>query len=237
MVCWPRSCPPARIHRMNSGFTLLEIIVAILIFSIVITAVFNSFRTISSNAEMLQREDVYYEMAHAALSQMVRDLESVYVTQPTTYKKPDFNSTPDPYRVLGEPSSTGGEPFSKLQFTSLDHIAINGDESSGVAQIVYYGHKTDENQFVLRRSDHIWPYEPFEENVNDPILCEKLKSLQFRYVDADGEVHEDWDSDSKERDYATPRAVEIKLEIGDPSGSISLGTIVTLPVYRDKISD
>jgi general secretion pathway protein J len=234
------SCRRLLSHRRvvtDSGFTLLEIIVAIFVFSILITAVFNSFRSISSGAETLQRGDAFYQSAHDALSQMVRDLESVYVTCPPKYKPPEFNSTPDPYRVSGELSSMAGEQFSKLQFTSFEHIAINGDKSKGISQIIYYSHRVATDQFVLRRSDHVWPYEPFKESGNDPILCEKLKSIQFKYYDAAGEIHDHWNSDSNDFDNTTPRAVEIKLKIGDESGSVSLGTIVALPVFRDKITD
>ena len=226
---------PSRAAVIESGFTLFEIIVAILIFSILITAVFSTFRSISSSADTLQREDAYYEAAHAALSRMLKDLESIYVTIPPLYQPPGFNATPDPYRVFSERSSTAGEEFSKLQFTSFEHIAINGDDSKGIAQIVYYAHRGRTDQFVLRRSDHIWPYKSFEESSNDPILCEKLKSIRFKFYDAAGESHDQWDSDTNDVDNATPRAVEIKLEIGDESGSVSLETRVVLPVYRDKI--
>lgn len=222
---------------IDSGFTLLEIIVAVFVFSILITAVFNSFRSISSSAEALKREDAYYQAAHAALSQILRDFESIYVTHPPGYQPPGFNAPPDPYRVFGEPSSKAGEQFPKLQFTSFGHIAINGDESKGIAQIVYYCHRIGTDQFVLRRSDHIWPFESVEENGNNPILCEKVRSLQFNYYDSAGETRDHWDSDSSDVDNATPRAIEIKLEIGDDRGSVSLGTIIALPVHRDKIAD
>lgn len=226
---------PRRLTVIESGFTLLEIIVAILIFSILITAVFTTFRSISSSADMLQRKDAYYQAAHAALSRMLKDFESIYVTTPPLYQPPGFNATPDPYRVAGERASMAGEEFSKLQFTSFEHIAINGDDSKGIAQIIYYAHRVGTDQFVLKRSDHIWPYKSFEESSNDPILCEKLKSIQFKFFDAAGESHDQWDSDSNDVEDATPRAIEIKLEIGDESGFISLETRVTLPVYRDKI--
>lgn len=222
---------------IQSGFTLLEIIVAIFIFSILITAVFHSFRSISSSAEALQREDAYYQAAHAALSQMKRDLESIYVTHPPGYQPPGFNAAPDPYRVRGEPSSTAGEQFSKLRFTSFEHISINGDEAKGIAQIVYYCHRIGTDSFVLRRSDHLWPFDEGEEDGNNPILCEKVKSIQFKYHDSAGEARDHWDSDSTDVDNATPRAIEIQLEIGDERGSVSLGTLIALPVYRDKIAE
>jgi general secretion pathway protein J len=227
---------PNPVKVIHSGFTLFEIIVALFIFSILITAVFKSFRSISSNAEALQREDAFYEMAQGALSQMIKDLESIYVTRLSTYKPPGLKGTHDPYRLLGDSSALAGEQFSKLQFSSFEHLAINGDETTGISQLIYYGHRVGANQFVLRRSDHIRPPELFKESGDDPVLCETLKSLKFRYYDAAGEIHDHWDSDASEFDNATPRAIEIQLEIGDESGSVFLGTLVALPAYRDKIA-
>lgn len=153
---------------------------------------------------MLQREDAFYQMAHGALAQMIKDLESVYVTRLSTYKPPGLKGTQDPYRVLGDASAMAGEQFSKLQFSSFEHVAINGDDTTGITQITYYGHKVGTNQFVLRRSDHLRPPETFKESGDDPILCETLKSLKFKYYDAAGEIHDHWDSDAAGFDNATP---------------------------------
>lgn len=203
-----------------------------MIFAILITAVLTSFRAILNSAQALQNDDAYYEMGQATLSRMIRDLQSVVVAPELTYKIPEFNDLSDPYRVLGERTALGGGDFSKLRFTSLEHLSFGGNEFAGISEITYYVQQIDTDMVVLKRSDRIWPFEPFEESALDPVLCENLKSMTLAYWDAEGNTNDTWDSDSNEHDYATPRAVEITLTLGDASHTVSLSTVVTLPVYR-----
>lgn len=224
------------VNRGVKGFTLLEIVVAILIFSMLITALFASFRDITSSAETLNRENAFYLAAHIALSRITRDLQSIYVSRSESYKLPGLNTLPDPYRMFSESSAMVGEKFSTLHFASFEHVAINGDVSQGISQIVYYCQKSRENGFILRRSDHAWPYEPFKENNDDPILCENIKSLRFKFQDGEGQTRDEWDSDAAAYHHSTPRAVEIQLEIGDDAGGVSVITVIRLPLYRENVS-
>jgi general secretion pathway protein J len=218
------------------GFTLLEILVAIFLFAILISAVFASFRAIHDSATALQQDDRYYETAQAALSRMQCDLESIFITVPARYKPPGFNEPADAYRVFGESTSSENRDFSTLRFTSLSHLPMNGDTNEGVAQIVYYVHQSEPNLFALRRADQLWPYETIETNHNNPILCENVQSLAFKFLNESGEYRDAWDSDSADYDYATPRAIEIVLTVGDDTHSLTMKTVADLHVYRDPIA-
>jgi general secretion pathway protein J len=88
---------------------------------------------------------------------------------------------------------------------------------------------------VLKRADHLYPYPEFEEKGGDPVLCNNLKSLAFKYFDADGSELDEWNSDSKEYGYAIPTAVSIQLEIGNETTSYDFETTVRLAVQRKKI--
>jgi len=79
--------------------------------------------------------------------------------------------------------------------------------------------------------------ETMKKSGKDPVLCEGLKSLVFSYVDGDGATHESWDSESEAFDYTTPRAVGIKLELGDDAASFLFQTTVILPVYRTEAEE
>ena len=93
----------------------------------------------------------------------------------------------------------------------------------------------NDGQAVLRRADHLYPYPQFEDNPGDPILCENVKSLAFKYYDAEGTESEEWNSDSGDYDHATPEAIGIQLEIGSESESHNFETTVKLAVQRKKI--
>lgn len=220
----------------SAAFTLLEILVAVFLFAVLISTVFASFRSIHDHTEKLQEDDRFYEAGQAALARMVLDLEGIYVLQPPLYQPPGFDAPADIYRVQGEVGFLGDNSFSKLRFTSVEHLPMNGQSTGGIAQIVYYVQQSEPAHFVLRRADQPWPYGDFEESAKDPVLCENMQSLTFKFRDAAGELHEEWDSDSQVFDYQTPRAVEIIIKLGNDSRSVTLSTMADLRTYRAKVT-
>jgi len=222
-------------HGSADGFTLLEVLLAIFFFSIIITTIFGAYTAVLDKAESVENNLVFNEMAQVCLNRIILDLKSVYVTLPPLYKQPTIDSLPDPYRIVTAPSESGDDRFMTLRFTSLAHVALDRQFQSGAAEIVYYVQARDDGQFVLRRSDRLFFDEPFEPRPGDPILCESVKNLIFRFVDHEGEEHDKWDSEADDFDYATPRVIAIKLEIGTASSTFAYETRVNLPVYREKV--
>ena len=64
-----------------------------------------------------------------------------------------------------------------------------------------------------------------------------LKALTFRYYGSEGEENDTWDSDSEDLGYATPRAIGIKLAIGNNEKSQEFETVVKLPQFRENIEN
>jgi general secretion pathway protein J len=217
------------------GFTLMEILLAFLILGMVVTTVLASFNAVFSTTDTLNTGSRYYEMAKNCLNRMTLDLEAVYARQAPIYKKPEFDGPPDPYRLVGSTSDVGGTSFATIRFTSNAHVPLENSKRKGITEIVYYVQAQNDGQMVLRRSDSLYPYPEFEERASDPVLCNNLKSLAFKYIDTDGEESDEWDSDSDEYGYATPVAVRIALEVGDEAISYSFETTVRLPTGREKI--
>ena len=221
--------------KPDSGFTLLEILIAISIFAIVITTVFGSHNYVFSSARAVEEDITTYEMAKGCLSRITDDLESLHVSLPPEYIVTDSDDNEDPFKFTGEIADAGSESFSRLTFASQSHVSLEKNIRGGIARIAYYVQESDETRYVLRRADKLYPYEPFEENKSDPVLCEKVKSLTFKYYDDQGDDYDSWDSDSADVDYSTPRAIKIELEIGDDSNFLLFETMVNLPIFRNKI--
>ena len=223
-------------HSHKAGFTLLEIMVSILIFSIIITTIFASFRSVFFSAGKIDAGLDTYGMVGSCLNRISLDLSSITIAQVPEYAKPEFDSTPDPHRVVGDQSDLSGADFPRLRLTSRSHVPLDGSAHESVAEIIYYVSEEEESGYILRRSDRLYPYEPAEEQAGDPVLCEKLKSLVFTYYDNEGEAHDTWDSESKDVAYATPKSINILLEVGE-EGAVSMvfETMVMLPVVREAI--
>jgi general secretion pathway protein J len=222
----------ARTH--DTGFTLFEILISIFIFSVIVTTIFGSYRAVFSTTEAMNAGMAAFEMVGGGLDRMSVDITSACVALDPGYQPPEGDDPPDPFRVVGDPGDLGGSNFARLRFASFAHMPMGKDRTGGIAQIVYYAQRLEEDQTVLKRADHLSPYPDMaEEPGNDPILIENLKALKFTYYDHEGTEHESWDSESREFKYATPEAVKIEVEVGDDSVSFSFQTMVEFPVVRE----
>ena len=215
------------------GFTLVEVLIAILIFGIIVTTVFASYRSVFVSAPIIESNIGIYEMSSTCLGRIALDLRSIFITQPPAYKKPEFDSEPEPHRVVA--SAEGGDNTPRLQFASLAHLPLEQSSREGVAQIVYYEKPTEEGIFQLLRADNLYPYPSFEANDRDPILCEMVKRLEITYVDEEGIDYDYWDSESDEFDYATPTAINFLIELFQNGATSVFETRVSLPVMRESL--
>jgi general secretion pathway protein J len=227
--------PAASGQRPDTGFTLMEILVAIAILAIVVTTVLASFNSVFSTTEVLDENANLYEMAKNCLKRMALDLESIHVTQRPIYKPPELDQPPDPYRFVATVADTGGTGFAQyLRFTSRAHVGFEKKIRQGIAEVIYYVKAGDDGHMTLKRADNLYPYPEFEEKGSDPALCKYVKSLSFKFYDKDGIEFDVWDSDSDEFGYATPKAIAIKLELANKKVSHTFETMVSLPISREK---
>ncbi len=216
------------------GFTLIETLIAIVIFATLVITVLFSYNSMFMSSRAINDGTGIYEMARTCICRMVLDLESILISGPPAYSPPIDDKPPDPNRLIGDETTVGGNSFSRLRFASSAHLPMESDLMGGVGEIVYYVQAGVFDKFVLRRSDSLSPsYEEFEEKESDPILCENVKSLTFEYYDEEEDAFDYWDSESTEFGNATPRSIKIRLGLGRGDEERIFETRVTLPVYRE----
>lgn len=229
--CWTALC---RGRAPHGGFTLLEILIAIFILSIVVTLVFGSFNSIFSSADHVSTSSDIFEMGTACLDRMAADLKAIHVEPYPRYKPPDIDDDPELYRIEGESVLMGGSTVSKLRFASLAHLPFNHAAQEGIAEIVYYVQEDPNKGLSVHRADHLYPYPDFEPNPNDPVMCEQILTFKLTYFDHDGGEQDEWNSESADVDYNTPSAIGIALTIGTEASSYEFNTRVTVPTFRYK---
>lgn len=237
--------------RKSSGFTLLELLIAIVIFAVLATIVYSTFNAVISKTNAIKTETSVDDMAAACLTRICRDLRAVYVEQYPLYNPPDSGDPPDPYRFAVDVDYVGTEQFSELRFASTEHLPVstgrpeNRADSALLAQIHYHVDKSSasESGYVLKRGDTPFPYDISENPAAqpdpeaDPVLCTGIEAFKLTCIDAEGNASESWDSDAQTLDYATPRAVRVELKIKTENTTHSFSTRTILPTYREPLED
>jgi general secretion pathway protein J len=227
---------PNSIVHPPSGFTLLEIMLAIFIFAIVLTTLFGSFNTVFSNAAAVDEDLIYYEVARNGLNRMITDFQTIEITTADEFILPELNESNDRFRFLGDFLDAGSETFPQISFASRSHLPLGSQRIPGVGLIRYYVEQRSSGEYVLKRSDRHFLIDAEEDqDAFDPVLLNRLKSFQVVYFDEEGDEYEQWDSDADDYEYATPSVILIKFELGNDTISHFFETKIALPLVRQNL--
>lgn len=220
----------------RGGFTLIEVLLAILIFSIIVSTIYASYVGTFRTVNRTEAQAEIYRKARVALERISEDLESVHygqVMSGVTIKE-------EQAEFLGTEGELNGLPADSMRFFSWAHLVL-GAESGGPskASIYYYVREDVEgDSLLLMRRDTPFLAEQLPDESGGLILCDGLQAVDFSYFDVEGEEHEAWDStaeDLQEKDATEriPRVVSVKLRFAsDINADVSLQfmTKVVLPL-------
>lgn len=226
-------------HSHHTGFTLVEVLVAITIFAIAVSTLFASFNLVISKIDPINAGLDDYDMARTAMDRIQKDLAGLCLTHAPAYLSPEQEKTADPdrFRVVSNRTWRAEKEFSQLRIASFGHLSFNREPDSRIGIITYYVAVSDNGLPVLKRSDiGINFYDDTKETARttDPIVCTRVLAFELIFIDQEGNVHEDWDSDAADFDFATPFAIQVNLSIGIPQRPHTFSTTVVLPTYRTK---
>ena len=220
-------------YSKDRGFTLLELLIAMSMLVVVLTAVYGSYQSSLTRNPSMENDNQSQEMVRTCLNQMLSDLSAVYVLSVREYHPLQASAPPNPYGVFAETLSVGNKTFSRLRFSSLFHLRLDYGRHQDIAHIVYYVQQLPDGSFVLRRSESFFPYPPFQENPADPVLCKNIRTLNYVFYDSKGQTYQTWDSDSSDQGRKTPTAVHITMESAPMEGTvIKMETSLVFPVFR-----
>jgi general secretion pathway protein J len=213
----------------RNGFTLLEILLALSILATVLSTVFASYTGTFRLVSETEGQAEIYQMARVALERILEDLESFYL--------PEQAETSEAQEA--EPLFEFAN--SSLRFPSRAHLAFGKeDQSWGTTEISYFVEESDggEGKILYRRDRPSWGKdESSGEGEGGLPLCERLASVKFSYLDAEGEETEDWDPSSADD---IPKLVSIAIEFINPSNPevpLKFATSVALQARGAKPED
>lgn len=170
-------------HSCSRGFTLLEILIAIFILSIVLTTIYAAYSGTLTVIKELDDDSRAYQMARITLDRMGRDLSSLQRFE-------------DNFVLQAEKSGIGDREFGSMFFWSASHLVFEEDELSGSpASIAYFVRENKDGGFSLWRSD-VAGAKPSTEKKTEGglIICQNLQALHLKFYDEGGKDYDSWDS-------------------------------------------
>nr|WP_320113916.1 type II secretion system protein GspJ [uncultured Desulfuromonas sp.] len=207
-----RSCST---DKTAGGFTLIEVLVAITLLSLVLTAVYGVFTSLSATEKQLQSDSEAYHQARIIFDRIGREIRTCYL---------DTGNDASTF-VCAEDSL--GQPY--LVFSSTSALTT-GDSPGGVTR-VRYELETDLGETVGTLYRSAQPLFVTDDVAKRQRMSNQIKTIVWRFYDG-SDWQEDWDSTTTE---SLPSTVEMQLTIRSKTGrDIELMTAFDLTMPRVK---
>lgn len=229
--------PGRQLRRLARGFTLVELLVAVVVLSMISLLIYNAFASMKRSREGIERVDDRYREGRLAMTRMVRELQSAYISLHAP-----INSS-----LLVQKTAfigTTGTPADRLDFNSFSNRRM--DKNSHVSdqcELSYFGSPNPEQSGVTdlaRRISTLLDLDPKKGGRVD-VLATDIDLFDLQYLDpTTGNWVETWDTTSTltGQPARLPVQMRILLVLNGGSrrgydrgqGTIRLMTKVALPI-------
>ncbi|MBK7861656.1 MAG: prepilin-type N-terminal cleavage/methylation domain-containing protein [Archangiaceae bacterium] len=201
--------------RRASGFTLLEVTIAVAVTAFIGLTLGFAFNSTAGTKEVMEAQAEKYRMLRTAMNRMEREISAAYVSDRYDAKR---------YRdAFDRPTNFVGA-HEKLLFTSLAHQRLYADAKESDQMVVEYSMKTSTEKDArgrtdLMRREKALLEERMERGGTEETLYEGCKKIEFQYWDSDKKQWVDeWDTRRTERKSILPTRVKIVLTAVDETG-------------------
>ncbi len=197
------------LRRARSGFTLIEIVVAVAILALIGVLTFQTIATALDARDWLEKDDDSNQSARIAMDRLHRDFELAWLT-PNIQAVNTFKTI---FVAKDENPDT-------IWFTTLSHRRLHRDaRECDETEVTYWTEDdpTHDDALVLLRREA--PRIDQEPEKGGPILplAYGVKTFNVRYLDpTTNEWKDEWDTTGAETPYRLPRAVRLVLEMLAP---------------------
>src|SRR5208283_3104064 len=214
-------------QQLHSGFTLVEILIAIFILGLVMATVYVSYSGILKTAHQMEEERDIYKMARTSMGRMITDLSSL---QPSAGY----------FDLRAEKENFNNREFHSISFWSASHLAFGQSEEKGcTAAIRYYVRQDDDGKsFSLWRAD-VYGSKPDKTKIANGgfIICKNVDTFKLTFYDSAGIETDLWDSSSTEGNQSgnVPAAVKVELflvNLNDKAKPYKFMTKIFLPAKK-----
>ncbi|MGH9894273.1 MAG: type II secretion system protein GspJ, partial [bacterium] len=193
----------------KSGFTLLEVMIALAILAAMSLAIFSvTSQTLTAKGQTEDRDEANHS-AVLALSKMADDLSMAFMVKSKDLLGQQFD---------GELAFEGRED--RVDFVTFGHTRyIKGSKESDMAEVSYYlvPHPEERERRILMRREAIQLDKNLQEGGTALPLLESVEGFRIEYYDTKSkEWKKTWDSKSIDFENKLPAMVRIAIEITLP---------------------
>lgn len=218
------------------GFTLVEILVALAVFSGLMMTLFSSFNAFTVSSRTIREYEKKIKDTGMGLAIIRSDLEQIFALQPPQFMLPDKEDadSQEKFRFSSVIDQVDGEAFSRLSFASLTPVRFShrGLAPRGITRLTYYVAAAD-GRFNLHRSDTpVFLAEKEEAPCADPIVYKNIRGFELIFFDAQGDEYDHWESRDDEFEFQLPSRVSMTITLASDTGERQIGTQIRLPVER-----
>ena len=187
------------------GFTLIEVLLAVAILGVIVTAVYGSFATAERAVEQATEFRDGTDMARTLLARISADISNAYVSpgMPETF-----------FFGMKREDQEQNRRYDGIFFTTLTNWRRPGTREMALWEVGYtFEDRADGTGRILVRKEkrELSKDVPPREGTIDTALTEKVAGLRFRYFE-NGAWRDEWDAKKQGR---LPRAVEVILSFAD----------------------
>jgi general secretion pathway protein J len=208
----------------NTGFTLVEMLVASTIGAFLVLVAVGTLRTVSTSAKMVTTHIDSTAEVRFASNLIAKDLNNLY-------RDPNYARM----KFVGSIEDSDDSTACDLTFYTIGRVKARSDQPEGdLYEVEYYLTRDEEQSVLLRR---LWPY-PDPNSQTEPggiltTIAEDIDIFEVRYYDGS-----EWSNEWPEDMETVPQLVEVNIVGRPPDGaSPAIETfIVNLKPVADMIS-
>lgn len=202
----------------SKGFTLIEVLIAISIFSLAISSIYGVFTSISATKDKLDLDSETYHQARVIIDRLGREIRGVYV-----HNGSDTN-------ILRGGLNERGAAFFELSTTASSSLNINGTGFVAVSYELVADRESEDGKYVILRTERPLWGSLSGQNFPAMRLANGIKNFRIRYLS-----EKTWQNQWDEKLQGFPDMIEVLLTAYDKEGEeISFLTAFKFPVAGSK---
>ncbi len=228
----------------RAGFTLLEVMMALVITGLVLTMVYSSFSAVMETRERVTAATDTNMTARLVLSRMAREIESAFIVQRAQDSPPESRYT----HFEGGQDEIDGLAADRISFTTFAHTkrGVDADESDqGIISYeggLFPSDDGGEDTLALIRREWRRVAPAGETQTYKPVplpIAEGIEGFRLRFLEEGGDWVTEWNSTDLRTLDTLPAAVEITLSLADGLGGVKEYLTVVNPridpIVRDSL--